>query len=53
MTYVTHKERRALIYTATALAVALISLASVAGMRSPDPLATCSASPDTCAYALR
>ncbi len=53
MTYIPHKERRALIMLATALAVAMISLASVAGMRSPNPLATCSASPDICAYALR
>lgn len=51
MTYITHKERRVLIYTATALAVALISLAAVAGILTRDK--TCSASADTCAYTLR
>lgn len=51
MIYVTHKERRALIYAATALAVMLISLATVAGILTGGK--TCSASADTCAYALR
>lgn len=51
MTYATHKERRALIMLATALAVALISLATVAGILTGDK--TCSAGANTCAYALR
>ena len=54
MTYVTHKERRALVMLATALAVMLISLATVAAIRSAGtPCSHGPASFDTCTYALR
>lgn len=53
MIYVTHKERRALIYIAAGMAVAMIGLVILAAVTAGTPCSHGPASFDTCAYALR